>query len=189
MRFSTTNSASMAHSATNPSISINFKKVFSTLFKHHQKVTPVVHTPVIIPKSTAITKDDDIYRDLRKYYSNHVPKKRQLDELVVTERKSLERETRHKTVKQYQQPSERKYHHWKESSSPSFDINKAAPTAFKTHGYVRDTRSNSNHLRILAITNNASNKIMSKEKQFIQKRKDEFVWGSKSKLRQVSTIN
>lgn len=204
MRFSTTNSASMAHTAVNPSISTNFKKVFSTLFRlphpPHQKVAPVAHeTPTkTVPKSTAMTKDDSVYQDLRNYYRNQqsVPKKRQLDEVAYVgpspQRKSLERETRHKTVKQYQQSSERKYHHWKESSSTSFDVNKAAqpPTVFKTHDYIRDTRSNPNHLRIYAITNNASNKIiLNKEKQFIEKRKDDFAWGSKSKLRQVSTVN
>jgi hypothetical protein len=187
----------MVHSAMNPSISTNFKKVFNTLFRHQQKVVPVVHhTPIITPKSTAMTKDDDIYRNVRKYYSNQqsVPRKRQLDALVVIgpQKKSLERETRHKTVKQYQQSSERTYYHWKESSSASFDINKSAqpPTAFKTHSYVRDTRSNPNLLRVFAITNNAPNNkiILTKDKRFIQKRKDEFVWGSKSKLSQVSTL-
>ncbi|CEP12051.1 hypothetical protein [Parasitella parasitica] len=192
MRFSTTNPVSMTHSNSTST----FKKVISTLISKlpHQQAninTIKIH-PMPAPAhsqkcSSAITKQDDIYRNLRDYYTTQNSRKRQHEEPLVLTGKDTEREIRHKTVKQYQQTKDNKklHQHWKEYSYPSSNIvNKSAPPKYKTHGYVRDTRSNSNHLRITAITNSCSsrNVIINKEKHFIPKRKDEFQWGSKSKL-------
>lgn len=187
MRFSTTNSASLIHDT--PS---SFKKVFSTIVKklphNQQKVAPVMvkndkNTVIkVVAKSSAISKEDDVYRNLRNYYTNNTKKQLVLDD--EQQKKNTERETRHKTVKQYQQTE--KSYHWKEHSK----VNITAPLRFQTHDYIRDTRSNSNFLRIQAMSNNASSKIiMNKEKQYTKKRKDDFVWGNPSSLRNVVTYN
>lgn len=197
MRFSTTNTVSMTHSNSTST----FKKVFSNLVSklpHQQsninqtKVHPMPPPQSQLQKhSSAITKQDVIHRNLRDYYTTQNSRKRHYEEpLAPYNEKNTEREIRHKAVKQYQQTKDKKqqkpsYQHWKEYSTTSSNIvNKAAPPKYKTHGYVRDTRSNPNHLRIAAITNSCSNSniIINKEKQFLAKRRDEFQWGSKSKL-------
>lgn len=199
MRFSTTNTVSMTHSNSTST----FKKVFSSLVSklpHQQSnvnqikvhpMPPSLSQSQLQKQSSAITKQDDIHRNLRDYYTTQNSRKRQYEEpLAPYNENNIEREIRHKTVKQYQQTKDKKqqkssYQHWKEYSATSSNIvNKYAPPKYKTHGYVRDTRSNPNHLRITAITNSCSNSktIINKEKQFLVKRKDEFQWGSKSKL-------
>lgn len=182
MRFSNTLASSNHHT---PSIS-SIKKVLSTLVNkipHQPKVGPTLvkndaHTVIrVVKATTAIKKDNDINRDLRNYYTN---KKRQLEDMdtkVMTE--ESKRETRHKTVKQYQQTQG--HCHWIEHSNPPNSHNKSAqqPKWANTHGYVRDTRSNSDYLRKLAITNNM---VVPKS---CKKRTDEFTWGKQSPLRNV----
>ncbi|KAG2194380.1 uncharacterized protein EV154DRAFT_308000 [Mucor mucedo] len=188
MRFSSTLASSNHHT---PSIS-SIKKALSTLVNkipHHPKVGPTVvkndpHTVIRVVAKTAIKKDNDMNRDLRNYYTS---KKRQLEEESSSHNDNLnvvavERENRHKTVKQYQQTGGHHHsqHHWIEHSNPP-TVNKSAqqPKWANTHGYVRDTRSNSDYLRKLAITtNNAVPKSC-------RKRSDEFVWGRQSPLRNV----
>ncbi|CAO3609623.1 unnamed protein product [Mucor fragilis] len=203
MRFSTTNTVSMTHSNSTST----FKKVFSSLVSKlpHQQpstVAPINKVRVVTSpqsqqqfhiqkRTSAITKQDDIHRNLRDYYTTQNSRKRQYEEplMAPNAKSSAEREIRHKTVKQYQQTKDKKqqkasYQHWKEYSNTSSNIvNKSAPPKYKTHGYVRDTRSNPNHLRITAISNAClSSTIISKEKPCLPKRRDEFQWGSKSKL-------
>lgn len=186
MRFSTTLASSNHH--TSPSIS-SIKKVLSTIVSklpHHQKVGPSnnivkndANTVIKLVAKTAIKKDNDINRDLRNYYTS---KKRQLEDVDNKKLIESERETRHKTVKQYQQTQG--HHHWIEHSNPTMNNNKSAqqPKWANTHGYVRDTRSNSDYLRKLAITNNSSIVIINKS---CKKRTDEFAWGKHSPLRNV----
>lgn len=191
MRFSSTLASSNHHS---PSIS-SIKKALSTLVNkipHHQqqqKVGPTLvknnpTTVIRVVAKTAIKKDNDMNRDLRNYYTT---KKRQLEENTKEEADLIvqiaERENRHKTVKQYQQTGgHHSQHHWIEHSNPPTTVNKSAqqPKWANTHGYVRDTRSNSDYLRKLAITTN--NTVIPKS---CRKRSDEFVWGKQSPLRNV----
>lgn len=197
MRFSTNDSVLLIHDTSS-----NFKKVLSTIVKklphNNQKVSPV-STAVkndkktvikVVAKSSAITKEDDVYRNLRNYYTTN---KKSSNTTVVEDVKVLkdtERQTRHKAVKQYQQSEQIKkssvVYHWKEHSTVSNNTNIAAPLKFQTHDYIRDTRSNSNFLRIQAMTNHSSSKvIINNQKPYLKKRQDAFVWGNPSKLRNV----
>ncbi|KAI8091167.1 uncharacterized protein B0P05DRAFT_529113 [Gilbertella persicaria] len=160
MRFSTNNPVSLTHSP-NDFLSLSMPK-----------------------KETAVTKQEDINRNLRNYYANTNSNKSQLTEDDSSLQKSNEeRQTRHKAVKQYQEQSSEQQRHWKEYSNSSFvDINTYAPLKFKTHGYVRDTRSNSDCLRITAIKNQAQVVVHTK-RPYLKKRRDPFEWGKSSPLR------
>ncbi|KAI7856165.1 hypothetical protein BDC45DRAFT_427570, partial [Circinella umbellata] len=56
-----------------------------------------------------------------------------------------------------------------------------------THSYIRDTRINSAELRMISVEKNMirNSKITRplKNRQYQQKRKDDFVWGQRSCLR------
>jgi hypothetical protein len=136
----------------------------------------------VTPKTTAIKKENEMNRDVRNYYTS---RKRQLED-VDNKKMELERETRHKTVKQYQQPDV--HHHWKEHSTVSINNNKSAqqPKWTHTHGYIRDTRSNSNYLLKTAITNHCN--LNTQHKPYLRKRSDEFIWGKPSSLRHSTSI-
>lgn len=189
----------------------NIKKVFTTLKSklptHHgnnQKVGPTPPNVVkndsrtyikVVPKKstsattvTAVKKDNDMNRDIRNYYAQQQSRKRQLED-VYNKRVELEREIRHKTVKQYQQPEQREscHYHYKEHSTITINNNKSAqqPKWTNTHGYLRDTRTNSDYLRRLALANSC--KIATKDKPYLRKRRDEFVWGQNSPLRNSIT--
>ncbi|GAA5799511.1 hypothetical protein HPULCUR_004927 [Helicostylum pulchrum] len=212
MRFSTTTTtttgttaSTMAHPAT-PSLSTIKKVLFNLVSKlphhhsnqHHsnnqyqQPRQPTMirnnaHTIIKVTKKTALTKEKDINQDVRNYY-RETSKKRQLEEADCSNKKmDSERERRHKTVKQYQQTQEshNSHHHWIEHSNATIE-NKSAqqPKWVNTHGYIRDTRTNSNYLRMTALSNASNNNIiMNKEKPSTKKRTDQFIWGKQSPLR------
>ncbi|CAO3656751.1 unnamed protein product [Mucor hiemalis] len=219
MRFSSTSTTATATPTGFPMITTihqvtpnmsNIKKVFTTLVSklpHHHgsnhKVSPTTSNVVknnsrtyikVVPKksasatTTAVKKDNDMNRDIRNYYAQQQSRKRQLED-VYNKKVELEREIRHKTVKQYQQPEQREscHYHFKEHSTITINNNKSAqqPKWTNTHGYLRDTRTNSDYLRRLALTN--SSKIATKQKPYLKKRSDEFVWGQNSPLRNSIT--
>lgn len=198
MRFSTTNITT--HHPNTPSMT-TIKKVLSNLVSklphhHNNKVETVkndAHTVIKVRRVTALKTEEDINQDIRNYYKQQTTsKKRQLEEAEEKKVKS-ERERRHKTVKQYQQTQEQPHpphHHWIEHSNPTIH-NKSAqqPKWVNTHGYIRDTRTNSNYLRVLALSNQSNNNIvLNKEKPTTRKRSDEFIWGKQSSLRHVVTL-
>lgn len=166
--------------------------------------------PVVI---TAIKKDTDMYRDVRNYYAqqSNNRRKRQASSTTIEEEevdynkklflqqpsKRELQERCHKTVKQYQQTT--LCHHWKEEYST---VNKYAPPQqqqpkwLNTHVYVRgEWRSNSNYFRVAVLSNQAAKKEgaplavnkLSNHKPFLKKRRDEFIWGSPSPLRNSIT--
>ncbi|KAI8969115.1 hypothetical protein BDF20DRAFT_893323 [Mycotypha africana] len=152
--------------------------------------------------SSAISREHKIYRDLRNYYTNN-------NNSAANQRQSAEvdhqqhRVEHHQTVQQYQdQQQTRKtnqsssvikkaavLNRWKEGSS---SLSCIAPPQFITHTYIRDIRSNPNHLRLLAMTNNycsQNNTTLNPGKMHvIQRRQDQFVWGNGSSLRNGLTI-
>ncbi|OBZ87018.1 hypothetical protein A0J61_04929 [Choanephora cucurbitarum] len=193
MRFSTTNSVSLTHSDI--PLTISFKKAFLNLrskLPRQHKVSPIkndAHTVItVVPKRQyqASAKQQDVYHNLRNYYGHPESKQQQQQQQPVIEKS--DREARHRIVKQYQQDTSAEHRHWKEYSSPSFvDINTDAPLRFQTHAYVRDTRVNTNFLRIAAIKKHAQHSsqivLTNTDKPYLKKRTDEFQWARPSTLR------
>jgi hypothetical protein len=76
----------------------------------------------------------------------------------------------------------------KKDSHPPAAIQPRRPAWTESHAYLRGTRTNTNHLRILCTELNMirASKItrsLTPRRTYLQKRKDQFVWGASSSLR------
>lgn len=181
----------------------HLKKSFSSLISKlasHSKIEPT-NTPkkkVVIYVSnnnnkSAITRDGDMFRDIRHYYS--VPKiveiKRSSPIEPTQDKQEAERQKRHKTVQQLQHRpqqqsiSSKKECRWIENSDISIRSTTAAqqsrPAWADSHSYTRDVRPNPNYLRLMAAANNHNVKS-SMFKPVVKARTDTFVWGKPSSL-------
>ncbi|KAI8885920.1 hypothetical protein K501DRAFT_284064 [Backusella circina FSU 941] len=187
----------------------NLKKSFSSLISKlasHSKVEPtnIPKKKVVIYVSnnnkSAITRDGDMFRDIRHYYS--VPKiveiKRSSPIEHTQDKQEVERQKRHKTVQTLQhQPQQqqqrsssslKKECRWIENSDISIQSTTAAaqhsrPAWADSHSYTRDIRPNPNYLRLVAAANNHN--VKSSFKPIIKARTDTFVWGKASSLRNM----
>lgn len=74
------------------------------------------------------------------------------------------------------------------ASEPPPAIQPKRPAWTESHAYLRGTRTNTNHLRILCTERNMirASKItrsLTPRRTYLQKRQDQFVWGASSSLR------